>query len=264
MRRTLAFLFGLVCYVVFLATFLYAIGFLSGTWVPKSIDSGRVEGLVPALAVDTLLLTLFAVQHSGMARRGFKRWWGPIVPAAVERSAYVLLSSLVLALTFWQWRPLPRSVWQVDDPVGAAVLWGLFALGWGTVLLGTFMISHAHLFGLAQVWARLRDAPQPLPEFQTRWLYRYVRHPLMLGFLVAFWSTPRMSAGHLLFAAGASGYILLATLRFEERDLEESLGEPYRRYRRLVPAFVPRLGRSVPAARGDRSRAIARGDAAAD
>lgn len=245
MTGVIAFVYGIVCYGIFFGTFLYAAGFLANAVVPKSIDSGAVGGLGPALVVDFALLALFAVQHSGMARRGFKRFWARIVSPAVERSTYVLLSSLVLLLLFWQWRALPSPVWTVDGAAGSAVLWGVYAVGWATVLFSTFMIDHAHLFGLSQVWARLRRRPAPQLHFQTRWLYRFVRHPLMLGFLIAFWATPRMSVGHLLFAAASTGYILLATLALEERDLERYLGEPYRRYRNAVPAFLPLPGRSV-------------------
>jgi len=245
MMGVIAFVYGLVCYGIFFGTFLYAAGFLANAVVPKSIDSGAVGGLGPSLVVDLALLALFAVQHSGMARRGFKRFWTRTVSPAVERSTYVLFSSLVLLLLFWQWRALPSPVWAVDGAGGRAVLWGVYALGWATVLFGTFMIDHAHLFGLSQVWARLRRQPAPQLHFQTRWLYRFVRHPLMLGFLIAFWATPQMSVGHLLFAAASTGYILLATLALEERDLERYLGEPYRRYRSAVPAFLPLPGRSV-------------------
>jgi protein-S-isoprenylcysteine O-methyltransferase Ste14 len=245
MRRKAIFAYGLVCYAVFFATFLYMIGFVANLAVPKSIDSGGTGDPLLALFVDVTLLALFAVQHSGMARRGFKRWLRSVVPPAAERSTFVLSSSLVLLLMVWQWRPLPGTVWAVADPAGRELLWGLCALGWLTVLLGTFMISHTHLFGLAQARARLRGEPLPEPAFQTRWLYRYVRHPLMLGFLIAFWATPDMTAGHLLFAAGSTGYILMATLTLEERDLKRVLGEPYRRYRERVPAFIPRLGRGV-------------------
>jgi protein-S-isoprenylcysteine O-methyltransferase Ste14 len=247
MNRVLAFAYGVAGYALFLLTFLYAIGFVAGVGVPKGIDSGPPASALAALGVDVLLLGLFAVQHSGMARRGFKRWLTRVVPRPAERSTFVLASSLVLLLLFWQWRPLPGLVWRVDDPVGAGLLWGLCALGWGTVLLGTFMINHAHLFGLSQVFALLRGREAREPQFQTLWLYRYIRHPLMAGFLVAFWATPLMTAGHLLFAAAASGYILIGTLVFEERDLERYLGEPYRRYRQKVPAFVPRPGRVAEA-----------------
>jgi protein-S-isoprenylcysteine O-methyltransferase Ste14 len=249
-RRALAFVYGTACYGLFLAAFLYAVGFVSGFGVPKTIDSGRPKGTLTALGIDLLLLGLFAVQHSGMARRSFKGWLTRAVPRSVERSTFVLASSLVLLLLFWQWRPLPDLVWRVEDPYGAASLWGLCALGWLTVLLGTFMIDHAHLFGLSQVWARLRRREAHEPRFQTRWLYRYVRHPLMLGFLLAFWAAPAMSEGHLLFAVASTGYIVVATLGFEEKDLERYIGEPYRRYRRQVPAFIPRPGRVAPATRG--------------
>ncbi len=245
MSRWVSFTYGLLCYGLFVGTFGYAVGFLAGAGVPKSIDSGPAGGALAAFAVDALLLGLFAVQHSGMARRGFKRALGRLLPPEVERSTFVLASSLVLALLFWQWQPLPGTVWEVGDPAGRAALWGVFALGWTTVFFGTFMISHAHLFGLSQVWARLRRRKAPEPPFQTRGLYRFVRHPLMLGFMIAFWATPDMTAGHLLFAAASTGYILAATLAFEERDLERYIGEPYRLYRARVPAFVPRLGRGV-------------------
>jgi protein-S-isoprenylcysteine O-methyltransferase Ste14 len=245
MRRTAIFLYGLVCYAIFLGTFLYAIGFVADLGVPKAIDSGAAGAVLPSLAIDALLLTLFAVQHSVMARPGFKRWWKRVVPPTAERSTFVLASSLALIVTFWQWRPVPATIWDVHSSAATQLLWGVCALGWATVLFGTFMISHTHLFGLAQVWASLRGAGAPEPPFQTRWLYRFVRHPLMLGFLIAFWATPRMSVGHLLFAAASTGYIVLATLAFEERDLQHYLGEPYRRYRRTVPAFIPHLGHGV-------------------
>lgn len=246
MRRVMAFVYGVVCYATFLGTFLYAVGFVANVGVPKSIDSGGAGGTLPGLVIDAMLLMLFAVQHSGMARQAVKRWCKGVVPPSVERSTFVLASSLALIVLFWQWRPLPAVLWEAAGPA-RQLLWGVCALGWTTVLLGTFMISHAHLFGLAQVWARLRGVQAPDPTFQTRGLYRYVRHPLMLGFIVAFWATPRMTAGHALFAAASTGYILVATLAFEERDLERYLGEPYRRYRRMVPAFIPRLGRGVRA-----------------
>ena len=245
MRRAAVFAYGVVSYAIFFVTFLYAVGFVANVVVPKSIDSGAAGPALPSLLVDALLLGLFAVQHSVMARPAFKRWWKQIVSPAAERSTYVLASSAALIVLYWQWRPLPAPVWDASGTVAAGILWALCALGWTTVLAGTFMISHAHLFGLAQVWARLRGLELPEPQFQTRWLYRYVRHPLMLGFMVAFWATPRMTVGHLVFAAASTGYIFLATLAFEERDLERYLGEPYRRYRRKVPAFIPRIGQGV-------------------
>jgi methanethiol S-methyltransferase len=247
MRKPLIFGYGVVCYLVFFGTFLYAVGFVTNLAVPKSIDSGRAAGLFPAVLIDALLLSLFALQHSGMARRAFKRWSSRVVSPALERSTYVLASSVALIVLYWQWRPLPGSLWTVGNPAGRQLLWGVCALGWATVLFGTFMISHAHLFGLAQVWARLRGAQAPEPHFQTRFLYRYVRHPLMLGFLIAFWATPDMTVSHLLFAGASTGYILVATLAFEERDLKRYVGEPYRRYRERVPAFIPHIGRGVTA-----------------
>ncbi len=247
MRRTAIFIYGVFCYVAFLGTFAYAVGFLADTAVPRSVNSGPAAPVWAALSIDMVLLGLFAAQHSGMARQAFKRRLSAVVPAAAERSTFVLASSLVLALLFWQWRPIPAEVWSVAGSAGRAALWALFAAGWMVVLLGTFMISHAHLFGLAQVRARLRGARAPEPKFQTRMLYRHVRHPLMLGFLIAFWATPDMTAGHLLFAAASTGYILVATVTLEERDLERFIGEPYRRYRKRVPAFIPRPGRSVDA-----------------
>ena len=247
MTRVFSFAYGVACYVLFLLTFLYAVGFVADFGVPKAIDSGAPANALVAVGIDALLLGLFALQHSGMARRGFKRRLARVVPRSVERSTYVLASSLVLLLLFWQWRPLPGPAWRVEDAAGADLLWALCALGWGTVLVGTFMINHAHLFGLSQVWARLGGHEAPEPRFQTLWLYRFIRHPLMVGFIVAFWATPLMSFGHLLFAGAATGYILVGTLAFEERDLERYLGEPYRRYRQEVPAFIPLPGRVADA-----------------
>jgi protein-S-isoprenylcysteine O-methyltransferase Ste14 len=245
MRRTVTFLYGLVCYTIFLGTFLYMVGFVADFGVPKGIDSGTAGALPASLAVDALLLMLFAVQHTVMARPAFKRGLRRLLPRAAERSTFVLASSLALIVLVWQWRPLPATVWEVHGSAASQLLWGVCALGWATVLFGTFMISHTHLFGLTQVWAHLRNREIPEPQFQTRWLYRYVRHPLMLGFIIAFWATPRMTVGHLVFAAASTGYIVLGTLAFEERDLERYLGEPYQRYRRTVPAFIPHLGHGV-------------------
>jgi methanethiol S-methyltransferase len=241
MKRIVTLVYGVACYATFVGTFLYAIGFVADRWVPKTIDSGAAGALASSLGIDALLLSLFAVQHSVMARPGFKRLWTRIVPSAIERSTYVLCASLSLILLFWQWRPIPGSVWTASSPLLRDLIWGLCATGWLTVFLGTFMISHWQLFGLSQVWARLRGREEAAAEFQTRALYRHVRHPLMVGFLIAFWATPRMSWGHLLFSVAPTGYILLATLVFEERDLARHHGERYRRYREHVPAFVPRL-----------------------
>ena len=238
MSRKVSFVYGLVSYLIFLVTFLYAIGFVGNLVVPKSIDSGSSGPLWQALLVNTALLGLFAVQHSGMARPGFKRWWTRIVPKPIERSTYVLLASLVLALLFWQWRPLPAVVWAVQVEWARRLLWALFGLGWGIVLIATFMISHAHLFGLKQVYEHLRGKkPTPL-EFQTPGLYRYLRHPIMLGFFIAFWATPQMTVGHLIFAIATTGYILLA-VQLEERDLLQRFGKRYAAYRKQAPMFLP-------------------------
>ncbi|HEX9185572.1 MAG TPA: isoprenylcysteine carboxylmethyltransferase family protein [Vicinamibacteria bacterium] len=241
MSGALTFAYGVACYAVFVGTFLYAIGFVGDFGVPKSVDSGAAGPVGPSLAIDVLLLLLFAVQHSVMARPGFKRRWTQVVPQPVERSTYVLFASLTLILLFWQWRPIGGTVWSVASPLARGAIWGVCGLGWLTVFVGTFMISHWQLFGLYQVWARVRGREVAVPEFRTRALYRHVRHPLMLGFLIAFWATPLMSWGHLLFAVATTGYILLATLALEERDLAQHHGERYHRYRRHVPAFLPRL-----------------------
>ncbi|MFP3942022.1 MAG: methanethiol S-methyltransferase [Thermoanaerobaculia bacterium] len=240
MKRTLAFLYGFVTYTLFLGVFLYAVGFVGNLVAPRTIDSGPESPLGQALLVNTLLLGLFAVQHSVMARQGFKRWWTRLVPRSVERSTYVLATNLVLALLFWQWRPIQGTVWQIEDPVGRGVMWGLYALGWALVLVSTFMISHAHLFGLQQVWQRLRGQPLTDPKFQTPGLYKRVRHPLLLGFVIAFWATPEMTWGHLLFAVATTGYILVG-IQLEERDLIAAFGNRYRAYQEQVPRLLPRL-----------------------
>ncbi|HET7730081.1 MAG TPA: isoprenylcysteine carboxylmethyltransferase family protein [Usitatibacter sp.] len=233
--------YGIAAYLVFLATFLYAIGFVGNILVPTSIDVGRAGPLWEALAVDLLLLALFAVQHSVMARRSFKRWWTTIVPAAVERSTFVLASSAALALLLWQWRPIPEPVlWQVTDPLGAALLQGVFWLGWGVLLVSTFLINHFELFGLRQVYANWSKRPIPEPTFHTPLFYRYVRHPIYVGFLLAFWATPVMTAGHLLFSIATTGYVLIG-IWFEERDLVAQFGDRYRAYRGQVGMLLPRV-----------------------
>ncbi|MCE7951396.1 MAG: isoprenylcysteine carboxylmethyltransferase family protein [Xanthomonadales bacterium PRO7] len=238
MSRLLALLYGILCYLIFFATFLYAIAFVGGLGVPVSLDSDPSVAFGEALLVDAILLGVFAVQHSVMARPAFKRWWTRIVPAVVERSTYVLFSSLALILLFWQWRPLGGMVWQVESPVARDVLRALFVLGWATVLIGTFLISHFDLFGLRQVWLNWHRTPYTPPGFVTPFFYRVVRHPIMLGFIIAFWATPRMTLAHLVFAIATTAYILVA-LQFEEHDLAASLGEPYRDYQRRVRMLVP-------------------------
>jgi protein-S-isoprenylcysteine O-methyltransferase Ste14 len=240
MGRILALVFGLAAYAVFFGTFLYAIGFVTGLFVPKTIDSGAAVGVVEALVVNLLLLNIFAIQHSVMARKGFKEWWTRFVPPAVERSVYVLLASLALILLFWQWRPMPSVVWTVTDPALAMAIQGVALFGFLIVLVSTLLINHFELFGLRQVVAHLMGWRLPPPRFRTPMLYKAVRHPLYLGFIIAFWATPTMTTGHLLFAAVTTAYILVAIV-LEERDLIDAFGEEYREYRQRVAMIIPFL-----------------------
>jgi methanethiol S-methyltransferase len=239
MNRILTLAYGALSYVVFFLTFLYAIGFLGNVVVPKSLDSGATDPWPTALAIDLGLLSLFALQHSIMARQGFKRLLTRVIPVAVERSTYVLVSSLALILLFWQWRPLGGTVWDVQHEAGRAVLYGGFAFGWTLVLVSTFVINHFDLFGLRQTWRAFRGQPQAPVRFATPVLYRIVRHPLYVGWLFAFWSTPMMTVTHLLFAVVTTAYILVA-IQLEERDLVSAHPE-YVEYRRKVPMLVPAL-----------------------
>jgi protein-S-isoprenylcysteine O-methyltransferase Ste14 len=238
MGRIIGFLFGLVAYLVFLPTFLYAIGFVTGMGVPKTIDSGPVVPVTEALVVNLLLLSLFAIQHSGMARKPFKRWLTQFVPMSVERSVYVLLASLALILLLWQWRPIPAVVWQVTNADVAMTMTALSLAGWLLVLFSTFLINHFELFGLHQVTANLAGQTMPEPRFKTPVLYKVVRHPIYLGFIIAFWATPVMTVGHLLFAAVTTAYIFVG-IALEERDLIQLFGEEYKRYRAQVGMLAP-------------------------
>jgi protein-S-isoprenylcysteine O-methyltransferase Ste14 len=239
MQRIGVFVFGVVSYVCFLAGFVYAIGFVGDFAVPRSMDSAPGGPVGGAIAIDLLLLGLFAVQHSVMARPAFKRWWTRIVPAEAERSVYVLASSLALFLLFWQWRPIGGVVWNVETPALRTLLYAIFAAGWATVLVTTFLINHFDLFGLRQVWLHLRGRPYTPLHFGTPGPYRVVRHPLYVGWFLAFWATPTMTVTHLLFAAMTTGYILIA-IQLEERDLVDAHPE-YAEYRRRVPMLVPRI-----------------------
>ena len=242
MGRLLGFLYGIVVYLFFFLTFLYAIGFVAGVVVPKTIDSGAVAPLVQALIVNVVLMSIFAVQHSVMARPAFKRVWTKIVPPAMERSTYVLLATLALALLLWQWRPIPQVVWQVSSPNAVLALMALEALGWGIVLLSTFLINHFELFGLHQVANNLAGKPMPTPQFRTPLFYKALRHPIYFGFIVAFWAAPVMTIGHLLFAAVTTAYIFVGIV-LEEHDLIGVFGDQYRNYRRRVAMIVPFMGK---------------------
>jgi protein-S-isoprenylcysteine O-methyltransferase Ste14 len=241
MKRIAFFVYGAVCYSIFFVTFLYAIGFVGNFIVPKSIDSSPQGPLGQALLVNALLLGLFAVQHSVMARPAFKRWWTRFVPRPVERSTYVLFASLALIALFAYWQPLGGVIWNVQDPVAQVVLYALCAFGWGLVLVATFLINHFDLFGVRQVWLHLRGQEYRPLTFGTPGPYRLVRHPLYVGFIIAFWATPVMTAAHLFFALMTTGYILIA-IRLEERDLVSEHGARYGEYRKQVPMLVPRLG----------------------
>jgi methanethiol S-methyltransferase len=229
--------FGLVSYLIFFLTFLYAIGFTAGAFVPKGIDDGEAGSLLAALAVNLVLLSLFAVQHSVMARPGFKMLLTRIVPKAIERSLFVLLASLVLDLLYWQWQPLPSIVWSLEG-TPATLVWGPFWVGWGMVLLSTFLISHTELFGLRQVLDDWAGRSPAAAVFKTPSLYRLVRHPIYLGFIIAFWTAPVMSLGHLMFAAVTTAYILVG-IQLEERDLLRFFGARYAAYRRQVSMLLP-------------------------
>ena len=244
MARAFYLLFGVFAYLIFFATFLYLIAFVGNLpWVPRTVDRGHeVVGLAHAIAADIGLIALFGIQHSVMARRRFKEAWTRIVPEPAERSVYVLLASLVLILLFWFWHPIPAMIWSVSNPMLVYLLWGLFGIGWLIVLLSTFLLNHFELFGLQQVWGHAGGRPAAPPEFRTPLFYKRVRHPLYSGFILAFWATPAMSAGHLLLAVGMTLYIMIA-IRHEERDLVWMFGTQYQDYRRRAGMLLPRFGR---------------------
>ena len=257
LKRLMFFGYGVVAYLIFLATFLYAIAFVGGVIVPTRLD-GPLRGSLPeALAIDGALLAIFAVQHSVMARRWFKERWTQIVPWTIERSTYVLCASLALMLLFWQWRPIGIEIWTIENTTARIILWTLCAAGWTTVLVVTFLINHFDLFGLRQVWLPLTGQPYTRVSFRTPLPYRFVRHPLYFGFLLAFWMTPTMTLAHLLFAVATTAYIVLA-IQFEERDLVAEHGAAYEHYRQQVPMLVPRRRQLVEASTpvDERARAV--------
>jgi methanethiol S-methyltransferase len=238
MSRVAYLLYGLLAYLLFFAAFLYAIGFVGNLVVPKGIDDGVVAPRSTSIAVNVMLLLLFAVQHNVMARPWFKDWWTEYVPRPIERSTYVAAASLILLLLYWQWRPMPEVVWHVENSIGRGVLMALYFAGWIIVFASSFVIDHFELFGLKQAWNHFHRREPEVAPFSERLIYRWVRHPLMLGFIIAFWSAPTMSQGRLLFAVVTTLWILIA-IRIEERDLIGYLGEPYQRYRQRTPMLIP-------------------------
>src|SRR4029079_5650978 len=237
-KRLAFFIYGAVCYLIFFATFLYAIGFIGNVLVPKSIDSGRTESLLKALLINAGLLGVFAIQHSVMARQWFKRAWTKVAPQVVERSTYVLLSSVAMLFMFWQWRPIGGVVWNVKNAAGQLLLFGVFWAGWGTVLWSPALISHFDLFGLRQVYLYLCKQPYTSPGFRTPALYNVVRHPLYLGWLMVFWGAPIMTVAHMVFTLATTAYIFIA-IQLEERDLLKIHGDDYLKYRRRIPMILP-------------------------
>lgn len=242
MKKALTILYGVIAYVIFLFTFLYAIGFVGDMIVPKTINSGEESSVLNSILINLGLLSIFAIQHSVMARPEFKKWWTKIIGTTVERSTYVLLSSLALLLIYWQWRPIPLTIWQVDNEMLSVLISSVFFIGWLIVLLSTFMISHFELFGLRQVWTDYKNSKSHSPNFQVNYFYKLVRHPIMLGFIVAFWATPVMTVGHLLFSVVTTAYMILAVKFLEEKDLKRTFGKKYEEYQERVPMLFPKIG----------------------
>ena len=239
MQRVVVFLYGIISYLVFLVAFLYAIGFVGNLLVPKSIDMGEIAPLSTTLLINLGLLALFAIQHTIMARPKFKEAWTKIIPEAAERSTFVLVTSLILLFMYWKWVPMPEIVWNLAGTTSGMVLTVLFWIGWGLVFISTFMVDHFELFGLAQITRFLQKKEFALPPFTDKGLYKFVRHPIMLGFLIAFWATPVMTYGHLLFSVMTTGYIFIGVLVFEEKDLKKHFGNTYIDYTKRVPSIIP-------------------------
>ena len=239
MKKSIILLYGIVAYFVFLIAFLYAIGFVGNIIVPKSIDSGAETTVYSSIFINVILLSVFALQHSIMARPTFKKWFTTIISPAIERSTYILLSSLALLLIYWQWKPITIVVWEIETEIVSIVIMGVFFLGWLIVLLSTFMINHFELFGLAQIFDNLKNKQTANPKFQTNYLYKIVRHPIMLGFIIAFWATHTMTVGHLLFSLVTTIYIFIAVKYLEEKDLRKFIGEKYETYQKEVPMIIP-------------------------
>lgn len=238
MKKVLIVIYGIIAYLIFLVAFLYAIGFVGNLFVPKSIDAGEEISLIPTVLINLGLLSLFALQHSIMARPAFKKWLTKIIDPAMERSTYILLSSLILLFMYWKWQPMTTIVWETENIVSLIVM-AIFFLGWTIVFLSTFMISHFELFGLTQIYQNFKDESLTYPEFQVNWFYKLVRHPLMLGFIIAFWAAPTMTYGRLLFAVVTTAYMLIAVKYLEEKDLRNLLGKDYENYQKRVPMIFP-------------------------
>jgi protein-S-isoprenylcysteine O-methyltransferase Ste14 len=239
MKKTISFIYGAIAYVVFLVAFLYAIGFVGDFLVPKAINSGESTSVLSAVLINLAVLSLFAIQHSIMARPAFKKWFTKIIHPAIERSTFVLLSSLILLLIYWQWQPMTDVVWQTNSAIGTKIVMGIYFFGWLVVFLSTFMINHFELFGLKQIFENFKNKLPHPPAFQKKYFYTIVRHPIMLGFIIAFWAAPVMTWGRLLFAAVTTVYILIAVKYLEEKDLRKAIGPDYDEYQKSVPMIVP-------------------------